>query len=221
MQQTWNDLLFAHWPIDPQVMRPLIPSALELHTFNQQCWIAITPFHMSGIRARWLPKLPGLSAFPELNVRTYVTHGGKPGVYFFSLDAGSRIAAWMARKTYHLPYFHAGMSSVGRDGWIHYHSIRDSGAELKANFRPTAPVALRNPATIEHWLTERYCLYTVHECLIYRAEIHHEPWPLQDAECEFSINSVAASAGIQLPGIQPLLHFSKRLEVLIWPLKKA
>lgn len=221
MQQTWNDLLFAHWPIDPNVMRPLIPSALELHTFNQQCWIAITPFHMSGIRARWLPKLPGLSAFPELNVRTYVTHGGKPGVYFFSLDAGSRIAAWMARKTYHLPYFHARMSSVSQGRWIHYHSIRDSGAELKANFRPTAPVALRNPATIEHWLTERYCLYTVHEGLIYRAEIHHEPWPLQDAECEFSINSVAASAGIQLPGIQPLLHFSKRLEVLIWPLKKA
>ena len=175
MEQTWNDLLFAHWPINPNLMRPLIPSALELHTFNQQCWIAITPFHMSGIRARWMPLLPGLSAFPELNVRTYVTYGGKPGVYFFSLDAGSRIAAWVARKTYHLPYFHARMSSVPQDRWIHYHSIRDSGAELKAKFRPTTPVQLRNTGTIEHWLTERYCLYTTHRNRVYRAEIHQNP----------------------------------------------
>jgi uncharacterized protein len=221
MEQTWNDLLFAHWPIDSNLMRPLVPSALELHTFNQQCWIAITPFHMSGIRARWMPLLPGLSAFPELNVRTYVTHGGKPGVYFFSLDAGSQIAAWLARKTYHLPYFHARMSSVDREGWIHYHSLRDSGAELKGKFRPTTPVQLRNIGTIEHWLTERYCLYATHHNRVYRAEIHHEPWPLQDAECEFSANSMAVSAGIQLPRTQPLLHFAKRLEVLIWPLKSA
>lgn len=221
MEQTWNDLLFAHWPVDPEVMRSLVPFALALDTFNGQCWIAVTPFHMSGIRARWLPRLPGLSAFPELNVRTYVNYGGKPGVYFLSLDAGSRIAAWTARATYHLPYFHAHMSSVNQQGWIHYHSVRDSTAEFKAKFRPMAPVQLRNPGTIEHWLTERYCLYTVHRETVYRAEIHHEPWPLQDAEGEFSVNSMAASAGIQLPGIQPLLHFAKRLEVLIWPLKRA
>ena len=113
------------------------------------------------------------------------------------------------------------MSTIDLDGWIQYHSFRDSSAELNAKFRPFAPVQLRNPGTIEHWLTERYCLYTTIRNSIYRAEIHHEPWPLQDAECEFSINSMAASAGIQLPGIQPLLHFAKRLEVLIWPLKKA
>lgn len=221
MQQTWNDLLFAHWPINPNVMRPLIPSVLALDTFNGECWVAVTPFHMSGIRARFMPRLPGLSAFPELNVRTYVNYRGKPGVYFFSLDAGSRVAAWTARLTYHLPYFHARMSSIDRDGWLHYHSIRDSKAELKGRFRPVTPVQLRNPATLEHWLSERYCLYAVHHGVVYRAEIHHEPWPLQDAECEFSINSVAASAGIQLPGIQPLAHFARRLEVLIWPLKRA
>ncbi len=221
MQQTWNDLLFAHWPVPPGLIRKLIPSSLELDTFNEQCWLAVTPFHMSGIRARWMPRLPGLSAFPELNVRTYVTHAGKPGVYFFSLDAASIAAAWAARATYHLPYFHARMSSVNQNGWIHYYSVRDLTAELKAKFRPSTPAQLRNPGTIEHWLTERYCLYTTHKNSIYRAEIHHEPWPLHDAECEFSINSMAASAGIQLPTIQPLLHFAKRLEVLIWPLKKA
>jgi len=221
MQQTWNDLLFAHWPVDSNLMRNLVPSALELHTFNEQCWIAVTPFHMTGIRGRCMPLLPGLSAFPELNVRTYVTHGGKPGVYFFSLDAGSRVAAWTARATYRLPYFYARMRSVNQQGWIHYHSVRDSTAEFKAKFRPIAPARLRNPGTLEHWLSERYCLYTVHRDRAYRAEIHHEPWPLQDAECEFTVNSMASSAGIRLPKIQPMLHFAKRLEVLIWPLKKA
>src|SRR3954463_3011927 len=93
MQQIWNDLLFAHWPIAPEIMRPLVPPALPLDTFNGQCWLAVTPFHMTGVRGRLMPAFPGLSAFPELNVRTYVTYGGTGGVYFFSLDAGSRVAA--------------------------------------------------------------------------------------------------------------------------------
>jgi uncharacterized protein YqjF (DUF2071 family) len=221
MQQTWNDLLFAHWPMTPDVIRPLVPAALPLDTFNGQSWVAVTPFHMTGVRPRYTPPIPGLSAFPELNVRTYVTYGDKPGVYFFSLDAGSRIAAWAARATYHLPYFHARMNVADNDGCIQYHSFRNSGAEFRAKYRPTAPVQLRNPGTLEHWLTERYCLYTVVRNSVYRAEIHHAPWPLQDAECEFSANTVAQAAGIHLPEIQPLLHFAKRLEVLIWPLKKA
>jgi len=221
MEQTWNDLLFAHWPIPPAVMRRLVPSVLELDTFDGQCWVAVTPFHMSGIRARWMPRLPGLSAFPELNVRTYVVHDDKPGVYFFSLDAGSRIAAWTARMTYHLPYFYARMRAAGHDGWIQYHSLRDSVAELNARYRPVAAIQIRAPGSLEHWLTERYCLYTVLRNSLYRAEIHHGPWPLQDAGAEFSKNTMAGAAGIQLPEIQPLLHFAKRLDVLIWPLKKT
>jgi uncharacterized protein YqjF (DUF2071 family) len=222
MQQIWNDLLFAHWPIAPEIMRALVPSSLSLDTFDGQCWVAVTPFHMTGVRPRWTPPLPGLSAFPELNVRTYVNYGGKPGVFFFSLDAGSRVAAWAARATYHLPYFHAHMKVVDHNGWIEYHCTRNPGAQLHGKYHPTAPVRRRRDrGTLEHWLTERYCLYTVYRDRVYRAEIHHEPWPLQDAECDFSVNSMASSAGIQLPGIQPLLHFAKRLEVLIWPLKKA
>lgn len=225
MEQTWNDLLFAHSPVAPEILRPLVPSVLPLDTFDGQCWVAVTPFYMSGVRARWMPSLPGLSAFPELNVRTYVTYGGKPGVYFFSLDAGSRTAAWAARMTYRLPYFYAHMrvadSDRDKDGWIQYHSHRNSDAELKGRYRPVAPVQLRNPGTLEHWLTERYCLYTIVRNFVYRAEIHHEPWPLQDAEGEFSVNTLAIAAGIHLPKIQPLLHFAKRLEVLVWPLKKA
>jgi uncharacterized protein len=221
MEQTWNDLLFAHWPVLPETLRPLVPSVLPLDSFGGQCWAAVTPFHMSGVRARWMPPLPGLSAFPELNVRTYVIYGGKPGVYFFSLDAGSRVAAWVARMTYHLPYFHGRMSVAEDDGWIRYHSVRNSGAELDGRYRPTGPIQLRERGTLEHWLTERYCLYTIVRNSVYRSEIHHEPWPLQDARGEFSVNTMAAAAGIDLPKIQPLLHFAKRLEVLIWPLKKT
>lgn len=221
MQQTWNDLLFAHWPIAPEVMRPLVPPALQLDIFERQCWVAVTPFHMSGIRARWMPPLPGLSTFPELNLRTYVNYGGKPGVYFFSLDAGSRVAAWTARMTYHLPYFHACMSVSENDGWVQYRSLRNSAVELGGRYRPIAPVRVRDRGTLEHWLTERYCLYTVVRNSVYRSEIHHGPWPLQDAEAEFSVNTMPNAAGIQLPAIQPLLHFAKRLLVLIWPLKKA
>lgn len=177
---------------------------------------------MSGIRGRGLPPLPGLSHFPELNVRTYVTHGGKPGVYFFSLDAANFPAVWSARVFFHLPYFRAAMSSEERHGAIHYSSRRYSGsAEFRGRYRPISPVQPRDMRTLERWFTERYCLYTVHNGAIYRGEIHHPPWPLQDAEAELEINSVAAAAGITLPGAGPSLLFSRRLEVLIWPLRRT
>jgi uncharacterized protein len=222
MKQTWHDLLFAHWPLPPAMLRPLVPAQLALDLFDGHCWVGIVPFHMSGIRRRGVPPLPGLSRFPELNVRTYVTHESKPGVYFFSLDAANLLAVWAARKFYHLPYFHAEMKSEDRGGAIVYSSKRrKSAAEFRGSYRPIADVALRNKGSLEHWLTERYCLYTTHRSAVYRGEIHHQPWPLQDAEAEFEINTVAAAAGISLPPTPPLLHFARRLDVLIWPLLPA
>lgn len=222
MKQTWHDLLFAHWPLPAESLRSLIPKRLALDTFEGQSWVGVVPFHMSGIRARAVPPLPGLSRFPELNVRTYVTQGGKPGVYFFSLDAANLPAVWSARRFFHLPYFHAAMSSEERQGTIHYASRRfESEAEFRGKYRPTSEVRLRKKDTIEHWLTERYCLYTVHQDQVYRGEIHHQPWPLQDAEAEFESTTVAAAAGVALPVAAPLLHFARRLEVLIWPLRRA
>lgn len=221
MQQTWNDLLFAHWPLSPEQMQPLVPPVLALDTFDGKCWVAVTPFHMSGVRGRWLPSIPGTSHFPELNVRTYVTYGGKPGVFFFSLDAASHLAVWGARTAYHLPYFFAGMKVTQEGEWFRYESARNANTFLQARYRPVAAVQLRAPGTLEHWLTERYCLYTIVDGSVYRGEIHHVPWPLQDAEAGIAVNTMASAAGIQLPKIPPLLHFSKRLEVLVWPLKKA
>jgi uncharacterized protein YqjF (DUF2071 family) len=222
MKQTWHDLLFAHWPLPLAAVRPLVPAQLTLDTFDGQCWIAVTPFRMSGIRGRGLPPLPGLSRFPELNVRTYVTFGGKAGVYFFSLDAANLPAVWAARTFFHLPYFHATMKSEERESVIHYHSLRHhASAELRGHFAPTADVQLRKQGSLEHWLTERYCLYTTYKNQVFRAEIHHLSWPLQNAEAEFETNTVAAAAGITLPEISPLLSFARRLEVLIWPLRRA
>jgi uncharacterized protein YqjF (DUF2071 family) len=222
MKQIWHDLLFAHWPLSPDLLRPLVPAPLTLETFDDACWIGVVPFRMSGVRGRGLPPLLGLSRFPELNVRTYVTYGGKPGVYFFSLDAASWPAVWGARAFFHLPYFHAAMTSEERNEAIHYSSHRrGASAEFRVRYRPIAPVQPRDRGSLEHWLTERYCLYTVHDGAVHRGEIHHQPWPLQNAEADLETNTVAAAAGISLPETAPSLLFARRLEVLIWPLRRA
>lgn len=222
MKQIWHHLLFAHWPVAPAVMRPLVPPELELHTYDRQCWLAVTPFHMSGIRARGLPPITGLSRFPELNVRTYVTFGDKPGVYFFSLDAANRPAVWAARQFYRLPYFLAEMKVEVSNQQIAYRSRRREGsAEFRGRCHPISEIELRQPGSLAHWLTERYCLYTVSRGKLYRGEIHHVRWPLQDAAAKIETNTMAAAANIALPDTTPLLHFSRYLEVLIWPLRRA
>jgi len=220
MRQVWNDLLFMHWPIAQDVMRELVPPALPLDTFDGQAWIGVVPFWMSGVRARGVPPLPGLSRFPELNVRTYVTLDGKPGVYFFSLDASNRPAV-AAASWYGLPYFRARMSVRQQDGWFVYSSQRRHmgapRASLRMRYRPTGPVLPVVEESIDRWLTERYCLYIVDDRgQPYRLEIAHPPWPLQPAEAEIEANSMTTQLELHLPDVQPLLHFSKRQDVRIW-----
>jgi uncharacterized protein YqjF (DUF2071 family) len=221
MAQSWRDLLFAHWPIDPALLRPLIPPQLPIDTFEAQAWVAVVPFRMAGVRLRWTPAVPSLSAFPELNVRTYVTLGGKPGVWFFSLDAGNSLAVAIARAWFHLPYFRAQMTCEEHQGWIHYQSERaHRGAPpglLVCRYRPIDEVFSPRPGTLEHFLTERYCLYTSDAYgRIICGEIHHLPWPLQVAEAEFTANTMAEAAGVVLPSRKPLLHFSQRQDVVVW-----
>lgn len=220
MKQTWNDLLFAHWPIAREQLTSLVPSQLSLDTYQGECWVGVIPFWMSGVRARALPPFPGLSRFPELNVRTYVTYAGKPGVYFFSLDITSRLAVWGARTFYRLPYFRARMMTQEKVGWNEYACLRDGGSpEFRGSYRPIGPVQVRPKNSLSDWLTGRFCLYTVHENRVYRCDIHHLPWPLQDAEASIERNTMASAAGVTLPETKPLLHFSKTLDVLIWPLR--
>lgn len=225
MVQFWHELLFAHWPVKPEVLRPLIPEALPLDTFDGECWVGVVPFNMSHVHPRGLPSVNGLSAFPELNVRTYVTINGFPGVYFFSLDAGNSIAVALARSIFHLPYFHARMSSQRIGDIIHYRSHRihrnAREADFIANYDPVSPVFYARPGSLEHWLTERYYLYTtVGRDRIYRGDIHHQQWPLQLAELETIRDTMACSHDIHLPETAPLLHYAQLQEVLIWPLRR-
>lgn len=221
MAQSWHDLLFMHWRVPPEALWPLIPASLQLDTYEGQCWLGIVPFRMTGVRLRVMPALPGLSAFPELNVRTYVIAEGKPGVWFFSLDAGNPIAVAVARAWFHLPYFRARISLEERDGWIDYHIVRTprraAPAVLRVRYRPAGQVFFAKPETLEHWFTERYCLYAADSRgRIFRGDICHPPWPLQPTEAEISENSMASAVGIELPRETPLLHFARRQDVLVW-----
>ena len=226
MTQTWHELLFAHWPVKPEKLRPLIPPLFTLDTFEREAWVGVVPFRMSNVRPRGVPAIQGLSAFPELNVRTYVTMNSIPGVYFFSLDAGNALAVVAARMFFHLPSFHATMSCKCIDDTIHYNSHRihrgAPDADFVAHYCPVAPVEYASRDSLIYWFTERYCLYTTdRHGKAFRGDIHHVQWPLQDAEAEFECNTVAAAAQITLRDVPSLLHFSKRLEVLIWPLRRA
>jgi hypothetical protein len=221
MAQRWSHLLFAHWPVDVGVLDGLVPRPLTLDVRDGAAWISITPFLLSRLRLRGLPPIPWLGRFPELNVRTYVTSGGKPGVFFLSLDAARLLAVVGARAFYRLPYRWAAMRvRTSGDGGIHYASRRIRGgarAEFAASYRPAGPVAAPGPGTLDHWLTERYCLYAVDSARrVYRAEIHHAPWQLQPVEARIHRNTMAAAVGIALPERAPRLAFSARLDVVVW-----
>lgn len=226
MTQTWHDLLFAHWPVRPEALRPLLPAGLHLDTYDGSAWVGVVPFHMSGIRVRWLPPIPTTSRFAELNVRTYVTTGSKAGVWFFSLDAASFLAVEGARRLFHLPYFNAHMSVQLQGDCVTYSSRRTDNrardAEFAGIYGPTGPVFHAESGSLEQWLTERYCLYSADaKGRLYRGEIHHHPWPLQPAEAEIGRNTMTTCHGIALPDRAPLLHFAKRLDVLVWPLARV
>jgi uncharacterized protein YqjF (DUF2071 family) len=225
MAQTWVDLLFAHWPVAEDALRPLVPEPLTIDTFDGTAWLGVTPFEVSGLRLRGTPPLPRLSRFPELNVRTYASFGGKPGIWFFSLDAGSAPAVAGARRTYRLPYHRADMTIDRSEQRIRYESIRTSSdglpAELRVDYAPTGAPWRAEAGALEHWLAERYCLYTLDgRQRPMRAEIHHPPWPLQPATATFEANTMPPP-GIELLAQEPLLHFARRQDVVIWPLRPA
>ena len=227
MAQRWTDLLFAHWPVDAEALRTIVPDSLPIDTFENRAWVSIAAFYLSHLRPRWLPALPIVSEFPEVNVRTYVTLGDKPGVYFFSLEAGSTLAVAAARAMYFLPYFRADMSiRAAADGTLQYRSRRTDPrgrpAELSVRYRPTGPISRAKSGSLDHWLTERYCLYAVdHARRVRRAEIHHRPWPLQPAHAEFEANTMATAAAITLPASAPRVSFASRLDVVVWRLERV
>jgi uncharacterized protein YqjF (DUF2071 family) len=222
LRMQWIDLAFLHWRVPPAVVRELVPSVLELDTFHDSAWVAVTPFTMKNVHAAFAPPIPTASNFPELNVRTYVRHGGRAGVYFFSLDAASWLAVETARIVTGLPYFHAEMRSMRDGADVVYRSQRSMPgapvAEFRARYRPTGDVFRSQPGSLEHFLTERYSLFVKHLGRLLRLDIEHEPWPLQPASAEIEHNSMADAAGIALPAEKPYVLFSRQLQVEAhWP----
>lgn len=224
LRMTWIDLAFLHWRVPLDMLRPLVPPGLAIDTYDGSAWVGIIPFEMRDVAPSGLPPIPTASDFPELNVRTYVSHSGKSGVWFFSLDAGSWLAVMGARGAANLPYFHARMNCTrpGPDD-VAYESERThpgaTKAEFRAWYRPTGPVFTSEPNTFEHWCTERLCLFsTTREGGLQRLDIEHERWPLQPAVSDVVLNTMADASGITLPADKPHVLFSKKLDVIAhWP----
>ena len=225
MAMRWSELLFMHWPVDAEALRPHIPSMLDVDTFDGRAWLGIVPFTMSGVRARFTPALPGTRAFHELNVRTYVRHRDKSGVWFFSLDAANRLAVETARLTFNLAYFNAKMSLAERDGVIHYDSTRTDRrgqpARLDCSYNATGEFATPEAGSLEAFLTRRYRLFASElpprePRRVWVGEIDHEPWQLATAECEVRYNTMCDASSIATPIDEAHLVMARPLHVRAW-----
>ena len=220
MGQTWEDLLFVHWRVPAETLRTLVSPHVEIEEREGSAWLGITPFRITALRFRGLLPVPGISSFLELNVRTYVTDGEKPGIWFFSLDAASRLAVEAARAGYKLPYFAARMHSARVGEWIAYESARGgtAGVAFAARYRPVGDERLAKAGSLDEFLVERYCLYAEHAGRLKRAEIHHRPWSLRGAEAEIELNTMAP---VELPDEEPHVLWGGRQDVVLWALGDA
>jgi uncharacterized protein YqjF (DUF2071 family) len=220
MGQTWEDLLFVHWRVPAATLRTLVSPHMEIEEHDGSAWLGITPFRVAALRLRGLLPVPGISSFLELNVRTYVTDGEKPGIWFFSLDAAARLAVEAARAGYKLPYFAARMHSARVGEWIAYESARGgtAGVAFAARYRPVGAELLAKAGSLEEFLVERYCLYTEDAGRLKRAEIHHRPWSLRAAEAEIELNTMAP---VELPDEEPHVLWGGRQDVVLWTLEEA
>lgn len=227
-RQRWWDLLFLHWPVSLAALRPKIPAALDIDTHDGTAYVGLVPFTMTGVRPLWAPPVPGLSAFHEVNLRTYVHHqGGEPGVWFFSLDAANPVAVAVARLAYHLPYNLARMSlERGPAGEVHYRSQRRwprtrPSAACTMTYAPTGPAAPAAPGSLEHFLAERYVLYVEHRGRLFRGRVHHAPYPLQPAQVVGLEESLLAAAGLPPATEAPLAHYAKGVSVELFALERV
>jgi uncharacterized protein len=222
MGQTWERLLFAHWRVPAERLREVVHPNIPIDTFDGSGWLGVTPFTVTGLHVRGTPPPPGLSSFHEINVRTYTTIDGKPGIYFFSLDAASRLAVETARRVYRVPYFEADIDVEEDGGRIRYTHERTQAdgppAGFAAEYEPSGAEYNAATGSFEHWATERYCLYTLDDDQrVQRGEIHHPPWPLQRATVEIAHNTMGRQVGIELDA-EPTAHFAGRQDVVFWPL---
>lgn len=231
LSQSWNDLLFIHYAFEPAVLRRLVPDALTLDLYDGAAWLTVSPFCTSHMRPSGIPPLPGLSFFPQVNLRTYVTMGGKPGLFYLSVDAANLSAVWFARMFFRMQYWHSAIQISGAtiharrsdELSIHFRSSRLHGPSptkdptgIDVDYSPEGAPRLARAGSLDEFLTERYCVYSWNRGRIYRTEVHHQPWSLQGANVEIRSNSLADPYGLTLPAEPNLCHFSRSLKMLVW-----
>ena len=229
ISQSWNDLLFAHFAIDPPALRRLVPDALTLDLYDGVAWLTISPCCTSHMRPSGIPPVPGLSFFPQVNLRTYVTLQGKPGILYFSVDAANLSVVWFARTFFRMQFWHSAIQVSGatiqarasQDRSIYFRSSRLNGrathpSELDVVYAPEGNSWRARRGSLDEFLTERYCVYSWNRRTYYRTEVHHQPWLLQRASVEIRTNSIADSLGLTLPATPDLCHFSRSLKMLAW-----
>lgn len=233
MRQVWSDLLFLHWEVAEHDLRALVPAELEVDTYGGRAFVGLVPFGMSGVRPVFVPPLPGLSRFLEVNVRTYVRCRvtDEPGVWFFSLDAANRPAVWGARTLWHLPYHFARMRldrAEARDPTrpaIRYASQRVGSAAGSAScdiaYTPAGSLVEAHPGTLDHFLIERYVFFAKKRHRLYRGVVAHAPYRTQGAVIHELDESLIAAAGLGRSAQPPLIHFVPGVDVRIRPIRRV
>lgn len=228
LRQQWGELLFLHWPVPAELLQPHLPPRLRPDIHDGTAWLAIVPFEMSKVRTRYTPAVPGTHQFLELNVRTYVHLDGVPGVWFFSLDATSPLAVWVARTFFHLPYLRATMrlDQPGPD-LRQFTATRTHGGAPPATFRATwklgAPLPPAEPGSLAFFLTERYCLYASNKARtkLYQGRVAHAPWPLRAAQLLHLESTLIEGHGLPTPTGAPVVHAGGTVQVALWPMQQV
>ncbi len=219
LQQTWTNVLSMHWPVAPSALKRFVPSALELQEHDDTGWLSVIALQIEAMRFRALPSLPGLSTFPQLNLRTYVQCEGKPGVWFLRVDADNPLAAWGARELLHLPYVFSSIMAEESDGAHCFTATRkEDDTAFRARYRPRSESYESPPGSLAHVLMERYCQYSLgSKGQLLRTELHHQTWPLHDVDVDVEQNTLFASHALDAPAASPSVAlYTRRLEAVIW-----
>lgn len=222
MTQKWNDLLFIHLPVSKSLLEAKLPVGLELDLFKGTAWISIIPFKISNMHLRKIPPLPFLNSFLEVNVRTYVKHNGIPGVYFFSLDANN-LPAVIGARIVSLPYFYAKMNMIKEKDTIYFDTIRKASSTVifEGSYKPISKAYYPEPSSLNHWLLERYFLWSFKNNSLFQGAIHHKQWKIQDAEVTIKKQNMLPDFQDDMLVGNPTFHYADVKRVLAWPIKKV
>jgi uncharacterized protein YqjF (DUF2071 family) len=224
MAQDWDHLLYLHYRVSAEQISRLLPAELEVEQYDGSAWLSVIPLRIAQVHLRNMVPIPGTADFDELNVRTYVTHRGIPGVYFLSIDASSRLASALARSSFNLPYHTSTMAfeSIGGD----YHAVStradDPAVRFEAHYRPTGRPVSGAPAALTLALAERYCLYTTgRRGRLLRGDISHLPWTVQEVEATVECNDLLAANGVDVLDPEPSMAYSEGSVSRCWPVRSA